>query len=76
MNLQKEAAVVLFRNKSVYSTINSFLNQKNKKSNNTSKNYRLWINEFFNAMLGKSDASISWHDIEHINYQDICSFQD
>jgi len=75
INLQKET-VVLFRNKSVHSTINSFLNQKNKKSNNTSKNYRLWITEFFSAMLGKSDVSISWSEIEHINYHDICSFQD
>jgi len=74
-NLQKEA-VVLFRNNSVHTTINSFLNQKQKKSKNTSKNYRLWIEEFFQAILGKSDFSMTWHEIENINYQDMCSFQD
>jgi site-specific recombinase XerD len=69
--------VTIFNNNSIANAINIYLDNKGKKSANTRKNYEIWINEFFAAIVEgyTGFSSLTWEKVEAITYQDVCLYQ-
>lgn len=65
------AKVLLFENKSLFYYYDLFLNSKKQRSENTFKNYKLWIEEFFNYKYKSEISKVELSQLENLIQSDI-----
>lgn len=65
------AKVLLFENKSLFYYYDLFLNSKKQRSENTFRNYKLWIEEFFNYKYKSEISKVELSQLENLIQSDI-----
>jgi hypothetical protein len=68
--------IVGLKNDSVYGSVKLFLDNKEKKSSNTTKTYEPTIHQFFTYCFGKDINEVTWDQVKLIKLSDCICFRD